>query len=272
MKEVKVEAVASFSGFEEVQINLESPVKFTCPIMELRQVNIITGANGSGKSFMMKLIWVGGLMLNIIIAKKLNTFIGKPNEEELQFLLDHTFEDHKMEGSVALHGKFGTETVILDFEVEKGKVVAVNFLIPKKMQLFKCTYQPSSTRLFSNLDMYIKLKKKLGMKGMPKTDADILSLLDMFKLYEFMAFEEVIQKLKHIGVIWTHIESIIKKFCEEDADGRTSKTDNLANIHTMEYDEDAAEVYYYHTDGSKRKVTTLSNGEQAIIMMFLAAC
>ena len=41
MKEVKVEAVASFSGFEEVQINLESPVKFTCPIMELRQVNII---------------------------------------------------------------------------------------------------------------------------------------------------------------------------------------------------------------------------------------
>ena len=100
-------------------------------------------------------------MLNIIIAKKLNTFIGKPNEEELQFLLDHTFEDHKMEGSVALHGKFGTETVILDFEVEKGKVVAVNFLIPKKMQLFKCTYQPSSTRLFSNLDMYIKLKKKL---------------------------------------------------------------------------------------------------------------
>ena len=68
------------------------------------------------------------------------------------------------------------------------------------------------------------------------------------------------------------IESIIKKFCEEDADGRTSKTDNLANIHTMEYDEDAAEVYYYHTDGSKRKITTLSNGEQAIIMMFLAAC
>ena len=67
--------------------------------------------------------------------------------------------------------------------------------------------------------------------------------------------------LKMITVFWPKLKPTLEQF---DGSG-------FEDVETIEYDEPAAEVYCIYKDGSKKKVTTLGNGSQALLMLFLSS-
>ncbi len=211
--------------------------------ISLKNLNILIGTNGVGKSLILKLNWVMNMISNLIVYQKTGL------EEGAQFILDHSIPESNALGVVGLRYDSGAEVII---HILEGKVVKVEYKgFEKIAQMAKPVFMSSEMRLFSSMKWYLRARKALDVSK-PEF---ILSLVKDFKLYDIMYIEGLINKMpvKCTGQISDMMESI-------------------SNLDIKEVSFTGDDFELVTESGDKKPLSLLGNGEQSMLNMLLGAC
>lgn len=241
-----------------IDIDMTVPEKMKFTNMDIKQLMILTGTNGVGKSFVMKLIWLLSTQANNIVAAAAHK-MTYPSEQTFDFLINNTFSDNDLTGTVSLLFKYGN---FIKVELDNGKCtnLVASFeedTVPSSSPV----YMSKETRLLDDIIKYMKFKKLLGIsKGFPTDKDHLKKLLEMNKIYDIMFMEKQL-----LG-----FETKINTASLEQFNDMFKKFDEKVILTDLRVDYDVSEIYYT-IDGEKEKsVRTLGAGHQALFNMFFA--
>jgi len=250
-----------FSGFNKVKLSLTKP-KMSFDI-EYKNLALICGTNGVGKSFSNKLTWLNIFTMNLFIVEethgvKLNEDFTR--EETLQFVLDTTFEEQDFCGKVKYYYEddlVGVPHYILEYTLEDGKVTELFVEYPTEAKASNApTYLSKETRQFSYLDRYITMKGLLQANF--ETFPDLQKLCEHFRIYDIFASEQLLQKLPYVSAILASIAN-------------TSDMLEGLDIDSIQYNETKKGICYTDSSGVEKRITTLGDGHQALLIMMIGA-
>jgi len=251
-----------FTGFDKIKTNLTKPFNFKTDV-DFNKLTILCGTNGVGKSFVNKLLWANSFYFNIMMMEN---FYGvkfndkRSNEENLEFILNSTFDEQEFEGTVKLYSSDDITNVphyYLEYTLVNGKVQDLDFDFPSKAQPSSPpVYLSKTTRDFDFLERYIKTKKMLGITNI-ETNEDLDKLVEWFKLYDIFGADQMIVKFSLIG-------DFVKKWKEINPD----LVQELDVVNLFVKDD---KIYAEKTNGDIVRGTTLGAGVQAMLIMFTTA-
>lgn len=222
-------------------------------------LNIMVGANGTGKSLMLKLNYALGTILSygvsikpsetMVTAPRRAMHIAPPQSEPLslstmaQYIMDNTFEDQNFHGDISAKW----ERASLTMRCEDGKVEMCRVEInPEVTTPTPVIFMSSGLRLFSAIDVLLQTRNSLGVE---KT-------LEMYRLYDLSYLMMLEQKIGKNYVLSLQFKEFLKAM------------DFRVEIQSIQI---TAKFCYTDVDGKQFKLASLSNGEQAMINMFLGA-
>ena len=146
-----------------LKMNIEHPLKIEGEF-EYRQLQIITGVNASGKTFLLKLTWAASLFMTL----KLQAASDRPDEVKLQYILDNTFENNDLKGEVEVV----YERASAKFELHEGGVTSLEVSIDENvthagggMPIF----MSAKLRTFDNMKTYLALSNLTNIEHVLKT-------------------------------------------------------------------------------------------------------
>lgn len=232
---------------KNLKMEFETPEKFNFDI-EYNKLNIFVGTNGSGKSFINKLVWFLSTVTIYNSEIKKDPKFNNPNYA--QFVLDNTFDDTKsITGNCTISFESGSETYI---KIDKGEVIDFKVSIidnGKKEGLPK--YLSTSIRTFDDIKRYLLIRDTLDT-----LNEDLMKkMLKFYKIYECFTIESLIAKHKFIDVEYLY-NSLKGTFIEK-----------LPKIKTIGLNSD--DFFFEFEDGSIKNLTSYSKGEQSIINMII---
>lgn len=227
---------------------------------ELRNLSLLIGKNGSGKTMVLIQSWIVTYITSSYLLA--GTSI-EATTKGLQVLFDKSFDQNDFTGKV--HGEF--EHIHIDFDIDNGKVQNLAFtcigcdikdIIPSGMPIFMST----NTRLFTSLNQYVKFKKAIGITDPVEklAECDFMKLCDSYKIYDVLFME---QQLRRLSDPYFKMQSpttvALKDAFKKD-------------ITHIFYDEKKQEIQVTEVKDGKPEtypVTRLSNGEQAMLNMLI---
>jgi len=253
--------IEQFSGFNKVRLDMTVP-KMKVDV-EYQQLTLLCGTNGVGKSFSNKLTWAMVFAFNTIIVQnvhniKLNEAFS--DEDLLQFVLDNTFDDQDFSGKVRYYSTdkiLDVPHYIIEFTLTDGKVSDLIIDMPTgAMPSGTPTYLSKETRQFAYLDRYVTMKDLLGVKDLA-TFEDLAKLCEHFRIYDLFAMEGIIEKFPKVSTILEMVNKTSPEMLEE------------LDIVSIECEKKG--ICYTNSDGAQKKVSTLGDGHQALLIMFIGA-
>lgn len=236
--------------------------------IEFNMLSLFVGKNGTGKSVILKLTWIVSTILNNIIAANKHKLPITDFKPLSQFYFDKSFDKQDITGDIHFEYTCGSTILI---KLDKGKVIDI---IPTYNVDLEPGGQPqfmsTNIRLFDGIVNYMKLKKMLGItNSMDKfTDIELNKLCDMYKIYDIIYMEMLFKKIDSgivnliepkVGNTETNLSKTLKNF-----EGFNKDVD----IEDVIMDYNTPDILYKDKSGTK-SVTTLGNGEQALLNMFL---
>lgn len=248
-----------FAGFNKVKLNLTNPnMRAT---IDYKELSIMCGKNGIGKSFSNKLTWVNVFVMNLFLIEetmgvKLNENFTR--EETLQFVLDSTFEEPDFTGTIKYYSTDKIMDVpyfIIEYTLTDGKVS--NLVVdhpenPKPSGL--PVYMSKETRQFAYIDRYVVMKDLLNVDL--QTFEGLEKIIEHFRIYDVFAMETLLQKLPKMPEVLKTVKS------------SSDMLDDL-DIASIEYSTEKKALCYTDSHGALKKVTTLGDGHQAILIMMI---
>lgn len=233
----------SLGQIDHININIDKPLKLDLNI-EFNQLTMMTGANGTGKSFINKLNFCAVSISNVYILTK-NLDLTK---KQAQFFFDNCFDNQDINGEINL--KFTSEFEI-KFKFDNGNIIDLDVNHVVCDNITNIIYMSSNMRLLTELEKYINIKDTICPKGLI-TDEDFLKMCKFYKLYDIIYAE-------------TLYISLEKGIDLAKLDGFTG----FKPINKVYYSELSKKICYSLEDGTEGLVSHLSAGEQAIINMFI---
>jgi len=230
--------------------------------MDIGPLTVLVGANGVGKSLIMKLSFAIGQISNAIIMSRV-TKNHIDIDPFAQFVLDHTFDDQDFTGELYTRYEHSNITITLD----KGKVIKiVHEEVDGLDTPTNIIYMSSSLRLFSSIAMYLKLRKRTG-----KTNyEDILGeMVKDYTLYDVMYVESLIKRCPI--EVTPRLETILsegfdfklRQELEKDGEDREGKM-------IFSVDLEKCEFYLQLQDKDPFYISRFGAGHQSIINMTIA--
>jgi hypothetical protein len=226
--------------------------------LEFRDINLIAGYNGAGKSAINKLIWVMQSTVNVYAVLLEIPEINRESDQRFKDtfieLLRGTFDDIN-----DIHGafKYQTDIYTLRLNLLPGGVVDyfdVDVHEPEKFNnefVSAAMYCSQETRTFSQLDKYRKLVNKLGID----------EIRDFYKVYDIIRFEHILKFLQDPEFK----PELQKRF---DRTLEILNKDGKENIKLVPGSFDIIDnVPWICTENTRIKMSNLSDGEQSIFMM-----
>jgi hypothetical protein len=229
-----------------MNFDITAPLKVELQHLELRSLNIMTGLNGSGKSFFLKTAFA-----LCCIGEGVN--ILKDNSKLIQYsqeILEGTFYDFNANGRIG--GQFGEASLTLI--IEEGKVK--EFLhsgFEAYDSVGQIKFLSTEMRKFTALNNYLAVRK--GFSGPP--EQVFLYMLEHYRLYDITYVEGLIAKMPII------VDELLKETLKS--------TFNIGhNIISLGVDLDKAQFYAcIDTEENKKNLAHLSAGEQSLINMIV---
>lgn len=258
------EKISRFSGFSEIKCNITKPIHMSSLDMKFKPLTLITGLNNSGKSFLNKLMWASTTFFNMKLVEKVTGLkdTAKSDIEIFQFILDKTFIDNDIEGTIEYRSRDELLNVAfysLLFTMENGKLTNLDFSWPDDAQpMGQITYLSKDARDFNFIDRYTKTKKILGITTIESWD-NIEKLAEWFRLYDIFAIETTIPKFKMVKSILDTASKVSKELVDE------------IGIKDIEFDDSDGSLNYYDENNNKRNIRSLGAGSQSILMMILSS-
>lgn len=245
-------------------IDLEGPVPLKFEL-EFSRLMIFCGMNGSGKSLIKKLLWYCTYMYNTKVAYFMATgkqMSAKELNDYAQMMFDMSFSNpEEFTGTLKSVNNEGTRTAKL--VIKDGKIEEFTATFPPEPSpITPIVYASAETRTFEALSKYMQMKQMIGVISTPDVN-DLKKICKMYRLYDVLAFEQVIRTIKKIGPKFGDLIGAVDGKMEEF----TGAFYNV-EIKELELDEANACVWIGKKDGTKTKLSSLGKGEQALIMMF----
>lgn len=230
--------------------------------MNMNMLTLLTGANGTGKTMILKIVW----LVNYVTMTYIHTEGQIPidmMEKTTQFLMDKSFDTNDFTGKI----EADYPELQLSFDLTDGKVSNLLFVCGTDVKDLESggipVFLSADMRLFSDINKYIKLKKyvKLDKPFTSFTDADIDVLCGMYKIYDIITVEKLLTKIS---------DPFFK------IDGKLKETLQIyipnKDLDSVFYDEKSAEIYLSEIKDGKKisyPVINLSAGEQSILNMLI---
>jgi len=222
---------------KKLTINSNTP-KMILGDFTINMLSVLTGQNGTGKTFVMVMLYCLSVMMTLI--SRMNGDLSL-----LNYILENCYDDSN------INGEYGMECVInvngkeepcsLTIIVENRKVIDIKMSNPKVFEAAApIQFLSKNTRLFSDMDRYLQIKKQVGEEAMTK----------IYKMYDI-----------------TRIESLIRK-CPYKLNHKM--LDEYNNTMISSLDEVYVTDEYFmgkKKDGTVVRMSTLSSGEQSLINM-----
>ena len=212
--------------------------------MELREIMILVGSNGSGKSLVLKFNWALAMITHSTIgARKMGAPITV--NETAQFVLDNTFVDQNFTGKVECFFENGTTSV----ELKDGKVTSAGVdLDPGVNSCPTPIFMSTDLRTFEQIKQFLKMEKMAG--------GDKEKMLESYRLYDITYIESLKMKLSGGLTLPSAFRDIMKNYELDKYDFR-------------EFFIEDETVKFKNGEGKARDLATLSKGEQSLVNMFL---
>lgn len=226
-------------------------------------LNVFIGTNGSGKSFIYKLIWFNGYMLQIyqiLLLLKIPD-IDRVFAEQINKWFPLTFTDHVgLSGWVTLEGE---DNFNINIEVAEGKLKTfwVDIPEPEKFCVSKLRdvqYNSKAARTFESYETYLKLAKMFD--DGQDDDTFFEKMGEFYRLYDIVWFEKVRQKISQYNT------DGIPEGNKEMISGPIMDSGPEVDDFDFDFNEEIPSVIY--SDGRRMKFTKLSSGLQSMIMMY----
>lgn len=233
-------------------------------VTDFNNINVFVGQNGSGKTFLLKSAWFTTYVLQAYkVLKQSST--GDINKEMLtmiDYLIPMTFEDSENMTYDWTIGDKNKTIYSMTVAIEDGK--AKSFKVDEKTEfdaseVTVAKYATTNTRLMSDYERYLQTLKLMG--GATKifsSTKDMIEFGKWYKLYDIMMFEQIRRVMDSI----------------EKGDEELMKTVNKTMAHLVEQGEpfkegDTITVNDGIAYSGGKKIASLGNGHQALIMMYV---
>jgi energy-coupling factor transporter ATP-binding protein EcfA2 len=221
-------------------------------------LTLMTGKNGTGKSFIMKLIWAASSVAAVIITNR-----DMPSEAKIhlaQFYINGAFVDtDQIDGTVEIKYEFGDS---VEIAISNGVVTHVNELLDPKLQpTSHPRYLSTNMRLMVEVTQYMKMKKALGIgKGIPTDPDAMMKLCECYRLYDIMHAEDVIRTID----AGNSSEEFLK-----EANKRLAIGEDHFDLKGLKVDYDACDIKYKDKDDLWLSVASMGAGHQSLLNMFI---
>lgn len=214
--------------------------------IEYKNLSLFVGANGSGKTFVLKMTWFLNMVAATIIKKEGLEGTGNTVEDVVQYTLDKSFDNpEEFEGSIGIDYDNGSVGVIF----MAGKIINISSDLDGIDTMPIPIFMSKDTRTFNQMKMILQIRKLVERED---------KILETVKLYDYSFVMMIEAKLKHGYKLDDKFKETLEKFDMEKYDIQSFKMmDNS--------------FWFTNSKGKDRELTTLSAGEQSIINMFLAS-
>jgi hypothetical protein len=223
-----------------LKIDLPIPMDFD---MEYQSLVIMVGANGTGKSLILKLTWVLNTIMGIGIAKKISK-LNLPVENLAQFTFDKSFENQNFNGMIKADYEHGQIVVGLDH----GKVLSLDISSADEVDSV-----PTPIFMSTEMRTFDQIKRFLQLSKLSKNEDDILNF---YKLYDITYVEFLKRKIGNNYILSEAFKERLSSF-------DLGKYD----IQSLQMTDDT--MYFTNSKEEQIELTTLSKGEQSIVNMFI---
>jgi recombinational DNA repair ATPase RecF len=253
-----------------IDVDLEAPNFKMALSMEFSSLNLFTGANGSGKSFIIKFAWYTSYMLQLykvqlnINPKTSEDFFAEHASKLFGYVFDNSEE---ISGWIQIRDK-ERRKLAFALELKNGELNSfdVDIIDPKEFLLSNIQsvkYASKETRTFEAYDRYKKIKKKFGLKSIATEEA-LDEICEFYKIYDVLWFESLPAKLIDFQAALKK-DNIRTNFL--DLINNSNADNNLEGVTTLGLEND--EPVFIFEDGSTEAIKKFSSGVQSMTMLLL---
>lgn len=237
----------SLGHVKSMSLNITSPMPFKELEMSFNEVTLMTGKNGTGKTFINVLVYA---MTSIMNYKLFDDKI------DMKLVCDEIFAncfDGIIIGEIMFN--YSSDATINITTNEEGKCTFIEFNNIKDLEPTKVVYMSSQFRLFSNIRNYLLLR----YHSPGTSEEKITRMTKLFKLYDVTTLESLINHMPY-----EFDESMIKNL-------RTMTEDDssLISIRSIDVDLEECDFIITYEDKSIKRATELGAGHQSILNMCL---
>jgi hypothetical protein len=227
---------------ESLTIDCIKPMRLDYANIEFNHLNLLTGMNNTGKSFMLKVVYALTISLRILYSNYNNLLQVK--EEVCKHVFDSTFSNQDFTGKFLVTL---SNSLIFSVDMKDGIVITVEISNPNNItDIPSIVYMSSQMRLFTSMEYYLQARKRVNN--------DPNKLLSEFKLYDIEAVEKFIAKCP----IKLKPELFLSEHDAKDAS-------------TLSVDLDECKFHINYTTGEKRDMSYFGSGQQAWLNMQITA-
>jgi hypothetical protein len=235
------------------------------------QINIVAGANGTGKSLLFKISWFMGFTLQL---RQAYSIVLDPNadtnfKKEAEDVFDMTFFDSQDLSGVVQISDRKEEVYIYTISFNNGKIKYFNLDIRdeekfKVGEITQVKYASKETRTFEGYERYLITKNNYKIDSFKSID-DFKKFNGIYKIYDILWYENILTTLKYfeenpqsfeqLKSIWAMIidgQDAAKRPALPTADSFVAKDGHL---------------YIKRDDGTLRNISKDSAGTQAFVML-----
>jgi AAA15 family ATPase/GTPase len=239
--------------------------------IEFNQLNVFTGANGVGKSFLFKAAWYMAFTLQL---RQVYSLMQHPEadtkfKEESEFVFDMTFFDSQdLSGAVQISDK-KSEIYIYTISFQNGKIEYFNLDI-KDLDTFQngkitqVKYASKETRTFEGYERYLKQKENMGIENYSDLD-DFKKFKGVYKIYDMLWYENMYKTLKHFEEDPQSFETL-KEVWAMIIDGQDKPKDPTLPTADSFVAKDG-HLFLKREDGSLKNISKESAGVQSFVML-----
>lgn len=223
--------------------------------IDFNQIAIFVGKNGTGKTMVLKLAWLGTYITsNKVLAERGLIPSNTINEEFVTKVTETTFDDPIFNGSITFTFE---DNVITNLIYENGKCINISFTnVTEKSKVTDIVFMSSEMRLFTEIVKYLKLRKRLNGGNITLSHEIIEEMLEDYKLYDFLTIERV------LALCPLTIPEEVGKTLVENYDFKDRPTEFIVDLANTKF-------FLKYSDGTQEDVLRLGSGHQAILNMFV---
>ena len=244
----------SIGNLTKLKLDLTEPVKMTAEL-EPRALMLLLGANGSGKSLVLKLTYAIGTQMQYYVTAREHGLLLDP-KINAQFLFDNVFTEQFFDGSVRATYDDGS---FMEVTLEKGQVINIDMEVPEDVTSAPAViFMSSNTRLFSSINKYLETKEMMGITG-PLTEDNLKKLLKYNRIYDITLIESLVNNIKH------HTTDAFLKDLNESMFKMDENFGEIQDIAVV----DETDIRYVNKDGKLVSFASLGNGHQSLLTMMM---
>lgn len=239
-----------------VKYELTTP-KFDVEIKDMRDISILVGQNGTGKTLHLVMIWCINTLVDAKYRYKFKT--EEAFKQMCENVFKYAFIDLKLEGSITAKYNEGLE---FNIAFTEGKVTNVTITKDNNIVVNTQTqFMSKQTRVFSDINRYYSIKDAMCPESVKFSSfyspSDKLETLNrMYRIYDILFME----KLKEVFATKQKIDQELLDILD---------TTGTKDLEYIQYSGN--KLIAYKKDGTEFNLETLGAGEQSMLVMHMSS-